>query len=279
MARPLFEGLLYFPHDVDLSSDDKFKIVEKVHGLIGYAVILKLYELIYKTGNGELIFDESLIESYSILWDVQVDNLQAIVKTATKCRLLSIETTGGQPKITSNGIKKRLKAIHEQREKWRTVKKAQRAHQKSSNETKPLENCPSGQPLDNAQKKKKIENRIKISADAPKSRTKIKPRFSPEGKTQILPYVYLTKEEYESLLLRFQNKGLDIGDLKFAIKKLNNYFERNQDKRQWVLSDFEQLQDWPLDEAIKRKTNGLKLETQQVYLAKAETSILGGKNE
>ena len=48
MARPLKAGLEYFPLDVKLN--DKVKIIESIHGLEGFAILIKLYQKIYSEG-------------------------------------------------------------------------------------------------------------------------------------------------------------------------------------------------------------------------------------
>lgn len=47
MARQPKRGLDYFSHDTDLFNDPKIKVIKAKHGLIGYAVYLRLLELIY----------------------------------------------------------------------------------------------------------------------------------------------------------------------------------------------------------------------------------------
>ena len=48
MSRPIKQGLDYFPMDVDL--DEKFELLEAKHGLLGFAVIIKLFQRIYREG-------------------------------------------------------------------------------------------------------------------------------------------------------------------------------------------------------------------------------------
>ena len=43
-------GIDYFPYDVDLSKDPKIEYIEALHGLLGYAIYLKLLEKIYCNG-------------------------------------------------------------------------------------------------------------------------------------------------------------------------------------------------------------------------------------
>ena len=48
MARTQKVGLDYFPHDADIMSDQKMRIIKAKHGLIGYAVYMRLLEEIYR---------------------------------------------------------------------------------------------------------------------------------------------------------------------------------------------------------------------------------------
>ena len=48
MPRPVKTGLDYFSLDTDL--DDKIEVLEAEHGLVGFAILVKLFQLIYKSG-------------------------------------------------------------------------------------------------------------------------------------------------------------------------------------------------------------------------------------
>ena len=48
MARPMKDGVEYFPLDVSL--DEKFELIEAEFGLTGFAVVVKLYQRIYQHG-------------------------------------------------------------------------------------------------------------------------------------------------------------------------------------------------------------------------------------
>lgn len=48
MARKCKVGIEYFSHDVDMAQDKKIKIIKAKHGLIGYALFLRLLEEIYR---------------------------------------------------------------------------------------------------------------------------------------------------------------------------------------------------------------------------------------
>lgn len=48
MARPMKDGVDYFPLDVNL--DDKWELIEAEFGLKGFAIVVKLYQKIYSIG-------------------------------------------------------------------------------------------------------------------------------------------------------------------------------------------------------------------------------------
>jgi len=63
MARPQKTGLDYFPLDVIMN--DEVNLIEAEHGLIGYAMLIKMYQTIYKKGyyyewnkKGQLLFSK-----------------------------------------------------------------------------------------------------------------------------------------------------------------------------------------------------------------------------
>ena len=50
MARPPKDGIDYFPLDVNTETDEKFQIIEAKHGVVGFGIIIKLYQAIYQNG-------------------------------------------------------------------------------------------------------------------------------------------------------------------------------------------------------------------------------------
>jgi hypothetical protein len=48
MARPVKDGVDYFPLDVSLN--EKMEFIEAQFGVIGFAVVVKLYQWIYGRG-------------------------------------------------------------------------------------------------------------------------------------------------------------------------------------------------------------------------------------
>jgi hypothetical protein len=59
MARPQKEGMDYFPHDTDASSDEKVEAMRILYGNDGYAFYFILLERIYRTPAFELVVSDA----------------------------------------------------------------------------------------------------------------------------------------------------------------------------------------------------------------------------
>lgn len=58
MSRKTKTGIDYFSHDVDILQDKKIKLIKAKHGLIGYAVYLRLLEEVYRESGYYIKIDE-----------------------------------------------------------------------------------------------------------------------------------------------------------------------------------------------------------------------------
>ena len=58
MARQGKAGLDYFSHDVDMMQDKKIRLIKAKHGLLGYAIYLRLLEELYRENGYYLQIDE-----------------------------------------------------------------------------------------------------------------------------------------------------------------------------------------------------------------------------
>lgn len=59
MANQVKAGLDYFSHDVDILQDKKIKLIKAKHGLIGYAIYLRLLEELYRDKGYYLQIDDN----------------------------------------------------------------------------------------------------------------------------------------------------------------------------------------------------------------------------
>ena len=106
MARPLKEGLDYFPLDVDIDQDDKVAIIEALHGAEGFAVVIKLLMKIYKEG---YFYEWTNREQILFSKRVNVDNntVKEIVNDCIKEGLFNGELHEQHNILTSKGIQSR----------------------------------------------------------------------------------------------------------------------------------------------------------------------------
>ncbi len=120
MARPLKEGLDYFPHDVDASQDEKIEAFEALFGNDGYAFFFKLCERIYRSGKGFL--DISQPETLIVLAKrvgVRKDKFQRMLEKAKELGLFDKELANNFQQLTSNGIRRRTNIVLEDRLRMR----------------------------------------------------------------------------------------------------------------------------------------------------------------
>ncbi len=106
MARPQKVGLDYFPLDVDIDNDDKVAIIEAQHGMIGFAIIIKLLMKIYKDG---YFYDwtekEQLLFSSRI--NVDINKVNEVVSDCIKWGLFDSGLYERYKILTSKGIQRR----------------------------------------------------------------------------------------------------------------------------------------------------------------------------
>ncbi len=105
MPRPNKTGLDYFPLDVHL--DDKVELIEAKHGLLGFGVIIKLFQEIYRTGyylkateDRLLLLKKRVNVDYNLILDV--------INDGCKWNLFELSVYEKYQVLTSSGIQKRF---------------------------------------------------------------------------------------------------------------------------------------------------------------------------
>jgi hypothetical protein len=106
MARPLKEGLTYFPIDVDIDQDDKLAVVIAKYGMQGFGIIIKLMMEIYKNGYYYPWTEkEQYIFSSKINTDIVL--VQELVNECIKWQFFNEGLYNDYSILTSRGIQKR----------------------------------------------------------------------------------------------------------------------------------------------------------------------------
>lgn len=106
MARPIKEGLDYFPIDVDMDYDDKVQVIEGLYGSAGFATIIKVLMKIYSNGYfyqfGE---QEQILLAKRI--GIEANVVNNIIKDCIKYGLFNEKLFNEFELLTSRGIQLR----------------------------------------------------------------------------------------------------------------------------------------------------------------------------
>ena len=104
MARPIKLGLDYFP--LDTTIDDNLELLEAECGLVGFAIIIKLWQKIYTNGY-YIEWDEDNVLLFARKLNMEVTAVNSVINVGFKRNLFD-KTLHKQYKIlTSSGIQKR----------------------------------------------------------------------------------------------------------------------------------------------------------------------------
>lgn len=104
MARPSKAGLDYFPLDVEM--DDKIELIEAKHGIVGFGVVLKLFQNIYKNGFYFIASEDRLL-LFSKRISVDNNLINDIINDCVKWDIFDSELFEKFLVLTSRGIQKR----------------------------------------------------------------------------------------------------------------------------------------------------------------------------
>jgi hypothetical protein len=100
-------GLPYFMHDTDMSADPKFEFIEATHGIVGFAVILKIYERIYRDGYYTK-WPERDVTVFSKKIGVDIAVVKSIVVDALAEGIFDSRMYENEEILTSHGIQVRF---------------------------------------------------------------------------------------------------------------------------------------------------------------------------
>jgi len=106
VARPIKEGVEYFPLDIDMDSDDKIYMIEAEHGLEGFAILIKLLMEIYRNGY-YYQWDERTQLVFSGKRKIELKKVLSVVESAVKCGFFSDVLFEKYGILTSHGIQNR----------------------------------------------------------------------------------------------------------------------------------------------------------------------------
>lgn len=112
MARPFKSGVDYFPLDVKM--DDEVELLESEHNLIGFAVLIKLYQKVYDN-NYWIKWDKKELFVFSKRVNVDKNEVTAIINTCLEWGIFEKKLFDEYFILTSHGIQKRFFEIVKRR--------------------------------------------------------------------------------------------------------------------------------------------------------------------
>lgn len=122
MARPIKEGLEYFPLDCDMDQDDKIALIEAQHGIIGFGIVVKLLMKIYKNSYFyEWTEKEQLLFSNRI--NVDINEVNVVINDLVKWKFFDEKLYKNEKILTSKGIQQRYLTAVGRRQKVKMLKK------------------------------------------------------------------------------------------------------------------------------------------------------------
>ena len=119
MARPFKSGVDYFPLDVVV--DDKVKILEAEHGLIGFGVWVKLQQKVYSS-NYWVNWDKKAKIIFSNEVNVDINSVNDIINSCMEWEIFDRKIFEKYFVLTSRGIQKRYFKICEKRLRIEVIK-------------------------------------------------------------------------------------------------------------------------------------------------------------
>jgi hypothetical protein len=111
-GRPNKEGLEYFP--LDCRMDEKFELVESEHGIVGFGILIKLYQSIYANGY-YLEWDLRQHLIYSNRINVDINTINDVINSAIGWGVFDKRLFDAFKILTSAGIQKRYFEITQRR--------------------------------------------------------------------------------------------------------------------------------------------------------------------
>ena len=213
MARPLKEGMDYFPHDTDAANDEKIEVLRSLYGNDGYAFYFIMLERIYRSKNFEInVSDaETREETYQILSrkvSVTRERFDQILQTALKWGCFNQQWYDEKGIISSDGIKKRSGTVTEKRAAMRIK----------------YNNKPTGVSAS--------ETTQETGEETPQSKVK-------ESKVYIrAQHLSMTKKEYDKLTDMYGKRNVD-DKIEYAknYRKLKNYKSLYRTLNNWLKKD------------------------------------------
>lgn len=120
MARPLKDGVDYFPLNTNTDGDIKFQIIEARYGIVGYGIIIKIYQMIYGDKGYYCEWNELISAISASKWScaefpVTEKQVSRVVREAARYGIFDKAMLNKYGILTSKGIQKRYFEVSKRR--------------------------------------------------------------------------------------------------------------------------------------------------------------------
>ena len=194
MARPLKEGLDYF--SLDCYMDSKMKLIQAEYGLKGFAIVVKLWQMIYREHGyySEWNDEKALLFAYEECSDCGVKLLNEIVETCFRRDIFSEKLFRKYRILTSSGIQKRYFLAVDRRRKNEVKEEYLLVEfgQKQVNEAKT--------PVNVSKNSVNADNNTQSKVKESKVNKKIYIAFQPEVEQAFQLYLLVRENNYGSII-------------------------------------------------------------------------------
>ena len=107
MVRPYKSGIDYFPIEVYMDQDDKVQMIEAIHGIAGFGLLVRLLMKIYQEGYYyEWTEKEQILFSKKV--NVDINDVNAFIDSCIKWEVFNPKIYEKYKILTSRGIQKRF---------------------------------------------------------------------------------------------------------------------------------------------------------------------------
>ncbi len=223
-------GLEYFPLDVDIDSDDKIELIEAKHGIVGFAVIIRLLMKIYRNSYyyewGE---KEQLLLSRRL--NVDINTLNAIIEDAINWEIFDRKMFEKHKILTSKGIQKRYTEATKRRQGVELVREYLLLNG----------NCLNG--YNNILIVDIKDDNADITTQSKVKESKVK-----ESKVTYAEFVHMTKSQHEKLIQKFGERAAAT-----MIEILDNY---KGSKGKTYKDDYRAILNWVIERYQEERIKG-----------------------
>ncbi|WP_321332520.1 DUF4373 domain-containing protein [uncultured Bacteroides sp.] len=121
MARPLKNGLDYFPLDVDFLHDRKVRRIVRQNGCAGIAVVIALFCEIYRGKGYYVVWDEDLCFDVCDQTECVAEQVNSILKSCVQAGLFDPDLYASQHILTSCALQQRYIKINQDCKRKRSI--------------------------------------------------------------------------------------------------------------------------------------------------------------